>query len=158
MNDSDGVTTFWGTFFVCGEQGHKKDRCPTPKESYKKATAQLQRSSLTIAPSAGVSTGARLCAPSSTSSSVSQGSASGTRSAVARKPAVSYRTVSVETQEEKEGHTDQVQGCLDMCLEQIEILRTEVVETAPDDPHAEAGVTMAHAQTLCGVTRPWERA
>ena len=129
VNDDDGVKTFWGTCFVCGEQGHKKNRCPTPKENDKKTTAQLQRSSLAIAPSAGVSTGARLCAPSSASSSVSQGSASRTRSAVAGKPAVSYRTVSMETQEEKEGHTDQVQGCLDMCLEQIEILRTEVLET-----------------------------
>ena len=39
-----------------------------------------------------------------------------------------------------------------MCLEQIKILRTELVETAPDDPHAEAGVTMTHAQQLCSVT------
>ena len=29
VNVDDGVKTFWGTCFVCGEQGHKKDRCPT---------------------------------------------------------------------------------------------------------------------------------
>ena len=34
------------------------------------------------------------------------------------------------------------------------MLRTELVGTAPDDPHAEAGVTMTHAQNLCGVTPP----
>ena len=70
VNGDDGVKTFWGTCFVCGEQGRKKDRCTTRKESDKKATAQPQRSSLAIAPSAGVSTGARLRAPSSASSSV----------------------------------------------------------------------------------------
>ena len=79
-------------------------------------TAQPHRSSLVIAPSAGVSTGARLRAPSSASSSVLQGPASRTHSAVAGKPAVSYRTVSVETQEKEEGHDDQVQGRFDMCL------------------------------------------
>ena len=39
VNGDDGVKTCWGTCFVCGEQGHKKDRCPTRKESDKKATA-----------------------------------------------------------------------------------------------------------------------
>ena len=108
VNGDDGVKTFWGTCFVCGEQGHKKDRCPTRKESDKKATAQPQRSSSAITPSVGVLTGARLRAPSSASSSVTQGPASRMRSAVAGKPAVSYRTVSVETQEKEEGHADQV--------------------------------------------------
>ena len=32
------------------------------------------------------------------------------------------------------------------------MLRIELVGTAPDDPHAEAGVTMTHAQKLCGLT------
>ena len=41
-----------------------------------------------------------------------------------------------------------------MCLEQIEMLRTELVGTAPDDTYAEAGVTMTHARKLCGVTPP----
>ena len=154
MNGDDHVKTFWGTCFVCGEQGHEKDRCPTREESDKKATAQPQRSSSAIAPSAGVSTRARLRAPSSASSSIPQGPTGRTCSAVARKSAVSYRTVSVETQEKEEGHADQVQGRLDMCLEQIEMLRTELVGTVPDDPHAQAGVTMTHAQTLCGVTPP----
>ena len=56
------------------------------------------------------------------------------------------------TQQKKEGHVDQVQGFLDICLEQIEVLRTELVGTVPDDPHAEAWVTMTHARKLCGVT------
>ena len=154
VNVDDGVKTFWGTCFVCGEQYHKKDRCPTRTESDKKATAQPQRSSSAIAPSAGISTGARLRAPSLATSSVPQGPASRTRSAVAGKPAVSYRTVWVETQEKEEGHVDQVRGRLDTCLEQIEMLRTELVGTATDDLHAEAGVTMAHARKLCGVTPP----
>ena len=154
VNVDDGVKTFWGTCFVCGEQGHKKDRCPTRTKSDKKATLQPQRSSSAIAPSAGISTGARLRAPSLASSSVPQGPASRTRSAVAGRPAVSYRTVSVETQEKEEGHADQVQGRLDICLEQIEMLRTELVGTAPDDPRAETGVTMTHARKLCGVTPP----
>ena len=154
MNGDDGVKTFWGTCFVYGEQSHTKDRCPTRKESGKKATAQPQGSSSAIAPSAGISTGARLRAPSPASSSVPQGPASRTRSVVAGKPAVSYRTVSVETQQKEEGHADQVQGHLDMCLEQIEILRTELVGTAPDDPYAEAGVIMTHARKLCSVTPP----
>ena len=64
----------------------------------------------------------------------------------------------METQEKKEGHADQMKGRLDICLEQIEMLRTELVGTAPDDPHAEAGETMTHAQKLCGVTPPGERA
>ena len=154
VNVDDGVKTFWGTCFVWGEEGHKKDRCPTRTESDKKATAQPQGSSSAMAPSAGVSTGARLRAPSLASSSVPQGPASRTRSAVAGKPAVSYRTVSVETQANEEGHTDQVQRRLNMCLEHIEMLRTELVGTASDDPHAEAGVTMKHARKLCGVTPP----
>ena len=116
VNGDDGVKTFWGTCFVCEKQGHKKDRCPTRKESYKKVTAQPQGSHSATAPSAGVSTGARLRASSSASSSVPQGPATRTRSAVAEKPAVSYRTVSVETQEKEEGHADQVQGCLDKFL------------------------------------------
>ena len=153
VNVDDGVKTFWGTCFVCGEQSHKKDRCPTRTESDKKATAQSQRSSSAIGPSAGVSTGARLCAPSLASSSVPQGPASRTRSVVAGKPAVSYRTVSVETQEKEEWYADQVQGRLDICLEQIEMLRTELVGTAPDDPHAESGA-MTHARKLSGVTPP----
>ena len=102
---------------MCGEQGHKKDRCPTRTESDKKATAQPRRSSSAIAPSAGVSTGAKLRAPSLASSSVPQDPASSTRSAVAGKPAVSYRTVSVETQKKEDGHADQVQGRLDIYLE-----------------------------------------
>ena len=152
VNVDDGVKTFWGTCFVCGEQGHKKKRCPTRTESDKKATAQPQRSSSDIAPSAGVSTGARVRAPSLISSSVPQSFASRTHSAVAGFAAVSYRTVSVETQEKEEGHADQVQRRLDICLEQIKMLCTELVGTAPDDPHAEAGVTMTHARKLCGVT------
>ena len=48
----------------------------------------------------------------------------------------------METQEKEEGHADQVQGRLDVCLEQIEMLRAELVGTAPNDPHAKAGVTM----------------
>ena len=154
MNVDDGVKTFCGTCFVCGEQGDKKDRCPTRTESDKKMTAQPQRSSSATAPSAGISTGARLRAPSLASSSVPQGPASRTRSAVAGKPAVLYRTVSVETQEKEEGNADQVQGRLGICLEQIEMPRTELVGTAPDDPHAEAGVTMTLARKLCGVTPP----
>ena len=47
-----------------------------------------------------------------------------------------------------------MQGRLDVCLEQIGMLRTELVGTAPDGPHAEAGVTMTHARNLCGVTPP----
>ena len=152
VNVDDGVKTFWGTCFVFGEQGHKKGRCPTRTESDKKATAQPQRSSSAITPSAGISNGARLRAPSLASSSVPQGPASGTRSAVARKPTVSYRTASVETQEKEEGHADQVQGRLDICLEHIEMLCTELVGTAPDDSHAGAGVTMTQARKLCGVT------
>ena len=88
---------------------------------------QLQRSNSAIAPSDGVSTGAKLRTPSSASSSVSQGPASRTRSTVAGEPAVSYRTVRVEIQEKEEGHADQVQGRLDICLEQIEMLCTELV-------------------------------
>ena len=75
--------------FVCGEQGHEKERCPTGMESDKKASAQPQRSSSAITPSAGISTGARLRSPSSASSSVPQGPASRTRSAVAGKSTVS---------------------------------------------------------------------
>ena len=41
-----------------------------------------------------------------------------------------------------------------MRLEQIEMLRTELVGTPPDDPYAGAGVTMTHARKLCGVTPP----
>ena len=70
VNGDGGVKTFWGTCFVCGDQGHKEDRCPIRKENDKKATVQPQRPSLAIAPSARVSTGARLRAPSSASSSV----------------------------------------------------------------------------------------
>ena len=154
VNGDHGVKTVWGICFVCGEQGRKKDHCPTRKESDKKVTAQPQRPSPVIAPSTGVLTGSRLSAPSSASSYVPQGPASRTRSAGAGKPAKSHRAASVETQEKGEGHADQVQERLDMCLEQIEMLRTELVGTAPDDPHAEAGVTMTHAQSLCGVTSP----
>ena len=154
VNVDDGVKTFWSTCFVCGEQGHNKDRCPTRTESDKKATAQPQRSSSATAPSAGISTGARLHAPSLASSSVPQGPASRTRSAVAGEPAVSYRIVSVETQEMEEGHADQVQGRLDICLEQIEMLRTQLVGTALDHPHAEPEATMTHARKLYGVTPP----
>ena len=39
VNGDDGVNTFWGTCFVCGEQAQKKKHHPTRKESYKKATA-----------------------------------------------------------------------------------------------------------------------
>ena len=39
-----------------------------------------------------------------------------------------------------------------MCLEQIEVLRTGLVRTAPDNPHTEVGVTMTRARELCGVT------
>ena len=59
-----------------------------------------------------------------------------------------------ETQEKEEGHADQVQGRVEICLEQIETLCTELVGTAPDDSHAETGVTMTHAPKLCGVTPP----
>ena len=45
-----------------------------------------------------------------------------------------------------------MQGRLDICLGQIEMLRTKLVGTAPEDPHAEAGGTMTHARKLCGVT------
>ena len=154
MNGDDGVKTFWGTCFVCGVQDHKKDRCPTRKEGDTMVTAQPQRSSSAISPSAGVSTGARLRAPSSASLPVPQASASRTRSPVAGKPAVSCRTVLVENQEKEEGHADQVQGRLVMCLEQTEMLCTELVGTATDDSHAEAGVTMTHARKLCGITPP----
>ena len=130
------------------------DRCPTRKESDKKATAQPQRSSSAIAPSGDVSFGARLRCLSPASSSVPQGPASRTRSAAAGKPAVSHRTVSVEAQEKEEGHADQVQGRVDMYLEHFEMLCTELVETAPDDPHAGGGVTMTHARKLCGITLP----
>ena len=34
------------------------------------------------------------------------------------------------------------------------MLRTGLVGTAPDDLHAEAGVTMTHARKLCGVILP----
>ena len=60
----------------------------------------------------------------------------------------------METQEKKEGHIDQVQGRLDMCLEQIVMIRRELVRTVPDDPHTEAGVAMTHSRKLCGVTPP----
>ena len=40
----------------------------------------------------------------------------------------------METQEKEECHAGQVQGRLDICLEQIEMLYTELVGTAPDDP------------------------
>ena len=154
MNGDDGVKTFWGTFFLCEKQGHKKDRCPSRKESDKKAIAQPQRSRSASVPSAGVSNGARLRAPSSASSSVPQGPAGRTRSAVAGKPDVSYRTVSVETQEKEEIHADQVQGFLDVCLEHIKMVRTELVWSAPDDLHAGGGVTMTHARKLCGANPP----
>ena len=147
VNGDGGVKTFWDNCFLGG------DRCPTRKES-DKATALPQRSSSAIVPSAGVSTGARLRTPSSASSSVPQGPASRTRSDVAGKPAVSYRTVLVETQEKEEGHADPVQRRLDMCLEPIEILCTELVGTAPGEPHAEAKITMTHARNLYGVTSP----
>ena len=88
VNGDDGVKTLWVACFLCGEQSHKKDRCLTRKKIDKKATAQPQGSSSAIAPSADVSTGARLRAPSSASSSVPQGPASRTRPAVAGKPAV----------------------------------------------------------------------
>ena len=97
VKGDDVVKMFWGTSFVCGKQGHKKDRCPTRKESDKKATVQPQRSCSAIAPSAYVSTGARLRAPLSPSGSVPQVPASRTHSDVARKLAVSCRTLSVET-------------------------------------------------------------
>ena len=117
VNVDDGVKMFRGTCFVCGEQSHNKARCPTRTESDRKVTAHPQRSSSSIAPSAGISTGARLRALSSASSSVPPGSAGRAHSAVAGKPAVSYRTVSVKTQEKEEGHADQVQRRLDICLE-----------------------------------------
>ena len=41
-----------------------------------------------------------------------------------------------------------------MCMEQIEMLRTELVGTASNDLQAEAGMTMTHARKLCGVTPP----
>ena len=34
------------------------------------------------------------------------------------------------------------------------MLRTELVGTAPNDPHAGGGVTMTHARKLCGVIPP----
>ena len=154
VNGDDGVKTCWGICFMSGEQGHKKDHCPTRKDSDKKAAAKPRWSSSTIASSAGVSTGDRLRATSSASSSVPQRPASRARSAIARKPAVPYRTVSVEAQEKEEEHANQVQGRFDICLEQIEMLRTELVGTAPDAPHAGAGVTMTHARKLCGITLP----
>ena len=58
----------------------------------------------------------------------------------------------METQEKEGGYADQMQGRLDMCLEQIEMLRAGLVGTAPDDPHAEAVGTKAHVRKLCGVT------
>ena len=67
---------------------------------------------------------------------------------------MSYRTASVETQEKEEGHADQVQGGLDICLEQIEMLRTELDGTVPDDPHAGDEVTRTHARKLCRITPP----
>ena len=88
VNGDDVVMTFWCTSFVCGKQGHKEDRCPTRKESDKKATAQPQRSCSAIALSAGVSTGARLRPPLSASASAPQVPASRTYSAVASKLAV----------------------------------------------------------------------
>ena len=97
VNVDDGVKTFWGTCFMCG------DRCLTRTESDTKATAQPQRPSSAIAPSAGVSVGARLRAPSLASSSVPQGPASRTRSAVAGKPTVSYRTVRWKPKRRKKG-------------------------------------------------------
>ena len=112
MNGDDCVKTLWGTCFVFGEQGHKKTRCPTRKESVSKATVQPQRSSSIFAPSAGVLTGARLRATSSAASSVPQGPARRTRSDVAGKSTLSYRIVSMETQGKEEGHVDQVQGPL----------------------------------------------
>ena len=60
----------------------------------------------------------------------------------------------METQEKEERHADQVQGSLDMCLEQIGMVRTELVWSAPDDLHAGAGVTMTHDRKLCGVNPP----
>ena len=125
----------------------------TRKDSDKKATAQPQRSSSAVAPSASVSTGVRLGAPSSVSSSVLQGPVSRTRSAVAGKPVVISDHFGGKPREGK-GHANQVQGRLDMCLEQIEMLRTELIGTVPDDPHAGAGVMMTYAQKLCGVTPP----
>ena len=63
--------------------GNNKDRYPTRTESGKKATAQPQRSSRAIAPSAGVSTGARLHAPSLALSAIPPGTTRRTCSAVA---------------------------------------------------------------------------
>ena len=99
VNGDDGVKMFWAIYFVWGGQGLKNGRCPTRKESEKKATAQPQRLSSAIVPFTGVSARARLRAPSPASSSVPQDPASRTRTAVAGKLTVSYRTVSVETQE-----------------------------------------------------------
>ena len=67
---------------------------------------------------------------------------------------MSYRVVSVETQEKEEGHADQVQGRLDMCLKQIKMFCTKLVGMVPDDPHAGAEETMTHARKLCSVTSP----
>ena len=41
-----------------------------------------------------------------------------------------------------------------MCLEQVEMLRTELVGTAPDDLHARTGVTMMRDRKSSGVTPP----
>lgn len=89
---------FWGASFECGEQGHGKERCPTIGEGDKKANGQLHKSNSAAAPYAFASAGVMLGFPASASSSVAQGSASGTRLSVAGKPAVSYRGIFLGTQ------------------------------------------------------------
>ena len=52
VNGDHGVKTFWGTCFVCGEQGHKKDRCPTCKERRRRLrslSGQVRSSPLLLA-------------------------------------------------------------------------------------------------------------
>ena len=49
------------------------------------------------------------------------------------------------TQEKEKVHADEVQERLGMNLEQIEILRMELVGTELDDPPGEVGVITTHA-------------
>lgn len=135
---------FGPLIFESGEQRHKKGRFPTLLNGDKKATTQPPRSSLSTALSAGASAGVRLRAPAS-ASFVPQGPASRTCSAIAWKPALSYRAVLVGTREKEKVHVDQVQERLGMYLEHIEMLRVELARTESDDSPVEAGLTTTDA-------------
>ena len=149
-----GERTFWGAYYACGEQGHTKAQCPTRKGRDKKAAGQQQTSSSVTTPSSSASVGTRPRAPASASSSVAQGPASRTRSAVSGKPTVSHRAVLVGSQDKGNGHADSVQDRLGVCLEQIQMLRMELVGTEVHDSPADDGMSKACARRMGCVTTP----